>query len=99
MEREAAPGRTTTHQNIFEQGTANGIPGVAAVSGAIFSLVCSPSSAATHGWHAISTYGFLAVGAALIVAFAARHASAAYPHTASSSKSLMTPPRGPASET
>jgi EmrB/QacA subfamily drug resistance transporter len=55
------------------------IPGVAAVSGAIFSLVYGLSNAATHGWHAVSTYGFLAAGAALIVAFAARQAHAAHP--------------------
>jgi EmrB/QacA subfamily drug resistance transporter len=55
------------------------IPGVAAVSGGIFCLVYGLSNAATHGWHAVSTYGFLAAGAALIIAFAARQAYAAYP--------------------
>jgi EmrB/QacA subfamily drug resistance transporter len=55
------------------------IPGVAAVSGAIFSLVYGLSNAATHGWRAPSTYGFLVAGVALVVAFAARQAFAAYP--------------------
>jgi EmrB/QacA subfamily drug resistance transporter len=55
------------------------IPGVAAVSAGIFSLVYGLSNAGTHGWHAPSTWGFLAAGAALIIVFAAWQARAAHP--------------------
>jgi Major Facilitator Superfamily len=55
------------------------IPGVMLVSGAVFCLVYGFSNAATHGWHAPSTYGFLAAGAALGVAFAAWQRRAAHP--------------------
>jgi EmrB/QacA subfamily drug resistance transporter len=55
------------------------IPGVVLVSGAVFCLVYGFSNAATHGWHAPSTYGFLAAGAALGVAFAAWQRRAAHP--------------------
>jgi predicted MFS family arabinose efflux permease len=46
------------------------IPGVLAVSGALFCLVYGFSNAATHNWHTPSTWGFLAAGVALLVAFA-----------------------------
>jgi EmrB/QacA subfamily drug resistance transporter len=46
------------------------IPGVLAVSGALFCLVYGFSNAATHNWHTPSTYGFLAAGVALLVVFA-----------------------------
>jgi EmrB/QacA subfamily drug resistance transporter len=46
------------------------IPGVISVSGAVFCLVYGFSNAATHNWHTPSTYGFLAVGVVLLVAFA-----------------------------
>jgi EmrB/QacA subfamily drug resistance transporter len=36
------------------------VPGVAAVSGGMFCLVYGSSNAATHGWHAVSTWGFFA---------------------------------------
>ena len=55
------------------------VPGVAAVSGGMFSLVYGFSNAATHGWHALSTWGFLAAGAVLLVAFATWQARAAQP--------------------
>ena len=55
------------------------VPGVAAVSGGMFSLVYGFSNAATHGWHAVSTWGFLAAGAVLLIAFAAWQARAAQP--------------------
>jgi EmrB/QacA subfamily drug resistance transporter len=55
------------------------IPGVAAVSGGMFCLVYGFSNAATHGWHALSTWGFLAAGAALLLVFAAWQARAAQP--------------------
>ncbi|HEV2452384.1 MAG TPA: MFS transporter [Streptosporangiaceae bacterium] len=47
------------------------IPGVVLVSGAVFCLVYGFSNAAAHHWATPSTYGFLATGVALGVAFAA----------------------------
>jgi EmrB/QacA subfamily drug resistance transporter len=46
------------------------IPGVLLVSGALFCLVYGFSDAATHNWSTPSTWGFLAAGVALLVAFA-----------------------------
>jgi EmrB/QacA subfamily drug resistance transporter len=46
------------------------IPGVLLVSGAVFCLVYGFSNAATHSWHAPSSWGFLAAGVALLAAFA-----------------------------
>ena len=55
------------------------IPGVLLVSGAVFCLVYGFSNAATHSWHAPSTWGFLAAGVALGVAFAVWQGRAAHP--------------------
>jgi EmrB/QacA subfamily drug resistance transporter len=55
------------------------IPGALLVSSAVFCLVYGFSNAATHGWHTPSTYGFLAGGVALGVAFAAWQGRAAHP--------------------
>src|SRR5579859_79814 len=55
------------------------IPGVLLVSGSVFCLVYGFSNAATHRWAAPSTYGFLAAGAALGLAFAAWQGRAAHP--------------------
>src|SRR5215510_7349499 len=55
------------------------LPGAALVSAAMFCLVYGFSNAASHGWHAPSTYGFLAAGVALLAAFAAWQARAASP--------------------
>ena len=55
------------------------IPGVIAVSGALFCLVYGFSNAATHNWHTPSTYGFLAAGVILLVAFACWQGRAANP--------------------
>ena len=55
------------------------IPGALLVSSAVFCLVFGFSNAATHGWHAPSTWGFLAVGAALLAAFALWMSRAAHP--------------------
>jgi len=55
------------------------VPGAVLVSGAVFCLVYGFSNAATHSWHAPSTYGFLAAGVALGVAFAAWQGRAAHP--------------------
>jgi len=46
------------------------IPGVLLVSAALFCLVYGFSNAATHNWSTPSTWGFLAAGVALLVAFA-----------------------------
>ena len=55
------------------------IPGVLAVSGAVFCLVYGFSNAATHNWHTPSTVGFLAAGVILLVAFAFWLGRAAHP--------------------
>ena len=49
------------------------------VSGALFCLVYGFSNAAAHSWHAPSTWGFLAAGAALLAAFAWWDEPAAHP--------------------
>ena len=55
------------------------IPGVVLVSGALFCLVYGFSNAATHNWHAPSTYGFLITGVALLIVFAIWQGRAANP--------------------
>jgi EmrB/QacA subfamily drug resistance transporter len=55
------------------------VPGALLVSGAVFCLVYGLSNAATHNWHTPSTYGFLAAGVALGVAFATWQGRTAHP--------------------
>ncbi len=55
------------------------IPGALLVSSAVFGLVYGFSNAATHTWATPSTYGFLAAGLVLGVAFAAWQGRAAHP--------------------
>jgi len=55
------------------------IPGALLVSSAVFCLVYGFSNAATHTWATLSTYGFLATGLVLGVAFAAWQRRAAHP--------------------
>jgi EmrB/QacA subfamily drug resistance transporter len=55
------------------------IPGVLLVSGGVFCLVYGFSNAATHHWATPSTWGFLAAGGALLIAFAAWQTRAAHP--------------------
>ena len=55
------------------------IPGALLVSSAVFCLVYGFSNAATHTWATPSTYGFLATGLVLGVAFAAWQRRAAHP--------------------
>jgi len=55
------------------------LPGAVLVGGAMFCLVYGFANAATHSWHALSTYGFLAAGAAALAAFAAWQARAKAP--------------------
>jgi EmrB/QacA subfamily drug resistance transporter len=45
------------------------VPGVVLESVGMFCLVFGFSNAATHGWHASSTWGFLVAGGTLLVAF------------------------------
>jgi EmrB/QacA subfamily drug resistance transporter len=54
------------------------IPGVLLVSGAVFCLVYGFSNAAAHGWRTPSTYGFIAAGVTLVVAFAAWQGQASH---------------------
>jgi MFS family permease len=55
------------------------LPGVVLVSASMFCLVYGFSNAATHNWHAPSTYGFLAAGVALLAVFALWQFRAASP--------------------
>jgi EmrB/QacA subfamily drug resistance transporter len=55
------------------------IPGVVMVSGAMFCLVYGFANAASHNWRTPSTWGFLAVGVLLLIAFAAWQTRAAHP--------------------
>jgi EmrB/QacA subfamily drug resistance transporter len=55
------------------------VPGVFLVSGAVFCLVYGFSNAASHNWHAPSTWGFLVAGVVLGVAFALWQGRAAHP--------------------
>ncbi|HZC60152.1 MAG TPA: MFS transporter, partial [Streptosporangiaceae bacterium] len=55
------------------------VPGALLVSSGVFCLVCGLSNAATHGWSAPSTYGFLAIAVVLLVAFALWQGRAAHP--------------------
>ncbi len=55
------------------------IPGVVLVGSAVFCLVYGCSNAATHGWGAPSTYGFLAAGGVLLGLFALWQGRAAHP--------------------
>ena len=55
------------------------VPGALLVSSGVFCLVYGLSNAATHGWRAPSTYGFLATAVVLLVAFALWQGRAAHP--------------------
>jgi hypothetical protein len=55
------------------------VPGVAAVSSGMFCLVYGFSHAASHGWRAPATWGFLAAGTVLLVLFAVWQARTAHP--------------------
>lgn len=46
------------------------VPGVILVSGGMFCVVYGFANAASRSWHTASTWGFLAVGAVLLIAFA-----------------------------
>jgi EmrB/QacA subfamily drug resistance transporter len=55
------------------------VPGALLASGGMFCLVYGFSNAATHTWATPSTYGFLATGVVLLVAFALWQGRAAHP--------------------
>ncbi|HJZ27868.1 MAG TPA: MFS transporter, partial [Streptosporangiaceae bacterium] len=55
------------------------LPGAALVSASMFCLIYGFSNAANHNWHTPSTYGFLAVGVALLALFALWQSRAASP--------------------
>ena len=55
------------------------MPGVVLVSASMFCLVYGFSNAASHSWHALSTYGFLAAGVVLLTAFAVWQGLASHP--------------------
>jgi EmrB/QacA subfamily drug resistance transporter len=55
------------------------VPGVVLASGGMFCVVYGFANAATHSWHAPSTWGFLAAGVALLIAFAFWQKRAAQP--------------------
>jgi EmrB/QacA subfamily drug resistance transporter len=76
----AATGAVTLLRRQLSRGRSRlDLPGVALVSAAMFCLVYGFSNAASHSWHTPSTYGFLAVGVALLAAFAAWQSRAASP--------------------
>jgi EmrB/QacA subfamily drug resistance transporter len=55
------------------------IPGALLVSSGVFCVVYGLSNAATHGWRAPATYGFLAAGVVLLVVFALWQGRATHP--------------------
>jgi len=55
------------------------LPGAVLVSAGMFCIVYGFSDAAAHGWHALSTWGFLVAGGVLLVLFGWRQARAAQP--------------------
>ena len=55
------------------------MPGVVLVSSSMFCLVYGFSNAASHSWHALSTYGFLATGVGLLAVFALWQGLASHP--------------------
>ena len=76
----AATGAVTVLRHQAPRGRGRlDLPGVVLVSAAMFSLVYGFSNAASHGWHAPSTYGFLAAGVALLAVFALWQFRAASP--------------------
>src|SRR5215471_5914639 len=74
-----AGGAMLLHRGEKAPGGQLDIPGVVLVSGGVFCLVYGFSNAATHGWGAASTYGFLAAGVVLLVAFALWQGRARHP--------------------
>jgi EmrB/QacA subfamily drug resistance transporter len=74
-----AGGAMLLHRSTRTPGAKLDIPGVVLVSGGVFCLVYGFSNAATHNWSTPSTYGFLAVGVLLLVAFGLWQGRASHP--------------------
>jgi EmrB/QacA subfamily drug resistance transporter len=72
-------GAMLLHRQPRTPGAKLDIPGVLLVSGGVFCLVYGFSNAATHSWSTPSTWGFLAAGVVLLVAFALWQGRAAHP--------------------
>jgi EmrB/QacA subfamily drug resistance transporter len=72
-------GSLLLHRQPKVAGARLDVPGVVLVSAGVFCLVYGFSNAATHGWSTPSTYGFLAVGVALLSAFAFWMSRASHP--------------------
>ncbi|HUN34124.1 MAG TPA: MFS transporter [Trebonia sp.] len=66
-----AGGAVLLQRQPRRQGARLDYPGVLLVSGGVFCLVYGFANAALHSWGTPSTYGFLAVGAILLIGFAA----------------------------
>src|ERR1700722_6033014 len=76
----AAVGAVTLLRGDRQQGKPKlDLPGAALVSGGMFCIVYGCSNAALHSWHAVSTWGFLAAGAILLVLFGWRQTRAPQP--------------------
>jgi EmrB/QacA subfamily drug resistance transporter len=75
----AVGGAILLHRQAATPGAKLDVPGVLLVSGGVFCLVYGFSNAANHSWSASSTWGFLAAGVALLVAFAWWQGRAAHP--------------------
>ena len=70
---------TLLHRHARQAVPKLDLPGAALVSAGMFCIVYGFSNAATHGWHAPSTWGFLVAGAVLLVLFGWRQTRAAQP--------------------
>ena len=55
------------------------VPGAAAITAGLFCVVYGFANAETHGWSAVSTWGFLVAGALLIAVFVALQTRVAHP--------------------
>jgi MFS family permease len=74
-----AGGAMLLRRQRVSSGARLDIPGVLLVSSGVFCLVYGFSNAATHSWSTPSTWGFLAAGVLLLVAFALWQGRARYP--------------------
>jgi EmrB/QacA subfamily drug resistance transporter len=70
---------TLLHTQRSEHRPKLDLFGTVSVSGALFGLVYGFSNASSHGWHATSTWGFLAAGGVLLAVFAWWQTRSAHP--------------------
>jgi EmrB/QacA subfamily drug resistance transporter len=75
----AAGAMTLLTRQRARAGARLDLPGVGLVSASMFCLVYGFANAAAHGWHAPSTWGFLAAGAGLLAVFVWWQSRAASP--------------------